>query len=377
MSLIVHVRHLSETIGPRPSASENERKAALYVKRTLEQMGIPAQMTEFKALPTYSFLYMTIYTLFLAAALLVTAAPAAALALSALGILFYLTENSTLETLARLFPKRASHNAAGALVPDGEISRTVIVSAHLDSSRSALFFHPALVKGFRSTFLTTIAAIAWTFALGAAGTAAGTRIPFWLALPAAAYMAFTAALLIHREIAGRHTHGAVDNASGVAAMLGAAELLKNAPPHGKRVVFVATGSEESGLFGMVNFLRKNRFDPETTRFLNIDHVGTASLSYTTREGMIVRRKCDPEMIAIAGNFPLPSTGRPPLARDFSTMLTDLCAPLVRGFNGMSIMAFNDDGTLPNWHWKTDVAQNISEANLTDAAALAAHIIKNI
>lgn len=374
MALLDHVNYLSVTIGPRGSTTENERKAAEYVRGRLEALGIPAAIEEFKALPTYSWLYVSIYAHFLAAALLMSSWPVAGAILCVMGLFFYVTENSTCETLGRLFPKRTSWNVVGQLRPAEPARKTVVLSAHIDSSKSALFFHPALVKGFRNTFVSTIVSMLVIFGLCIAASFINSKIFFWLGLPLAAYIAVTILLLVHREVFGRHTHGAVDNASGVAAMLGAAEAIAKKQPGDTEIIFVGTGAEETGLYGMVNFLKKNHLEKEKTKFVNVDHVGIGNLAYTAREGMILRHNCDAEMIRIAKETLLPNAGKPAREKDFSTMLTDLCAALYRGYSGISIMAFHDDGALPNWHWETDVADAISEENLQDAASLAAKLI---
>ncbi len=300
--------------------------------------------------------------------------PAAGAVLCALGFFFYFTENSTIEILGRLFPKRTSWNVIGQLRPENPTDNTVVVSAHIDSSKSALFFHPALVKGFRNTFVSTIATMLGIFGLCMAAAVTGSKLFFWVGLPLAAYIAVTILLLVHREAFGRHTPGAADNASGVAAMLGAAEKLAAERPDDAEIIFVGTGAEETGLYGMVDFVKRNEFDRKNTIFINIDHVGIGNVSFTTREGMIRRYACDAEMIRIAKETPLPNAGKPAREKDFSTMLTDACAALSRGYRGISIMAFSDDGALPNWHWETDVVDEISENNLQDAAALAAKLV---
>lgn len=252
MALIEHVNHLSVAIGPRGSTTENERKAAEYVRRRLETLGIPAAIEEFKALDTYSWLYVAIYAHFLAAALLMWAWPAAGAALCALGFFFYVTENSTIETLGRLFPKRTSWNVIGQLRPEKPTDNTVVVSAHIDSSKSALFFHPALVKGFRNTFVSTIATMLGIFGLCMAAAVTGSKLFFWIGLPLAAYIAVTILMLVHREAFGRHTPGAADNASGVAAMLGAAEKLAAEKPNDAEIILWAPARRKRACSGWWN-----------------------------------------------------------------------------------------------------------------------------
>jgi len=376
---IEHVKHLSDTIGPRRPGSKEEELAAEYVRDCLLKTGLSPRMEIFSALQTYSWLYAAMFSLFIAACLIMfSPAPEwVALALCTAGFLFYVPEVSTFETLGRLFPKKRSRNVVADIASAETPTRRVIVMAHIDSSRSGIFFHPKLVKGFRQSFYTTLACMAIIF------VCAGWRMSYsapaslmWLSAAAAAYLSTAALLLAHRELAGKDTPGAVDNASGVAALLLAAEELAARPLKNTAVTIVATGAEESGLFGAINFLKKHRPAP-CDMFINIDHAGTGRIHYTAREGMLLRRNTSAAMAAAAAKFIMPSSGAPPPKKDFGTMLTDGYAFLMRGIQGVSIMAFRDDGSLANWHWHTDVSEHISTNNLTDAAALALHILREL
>ena len=44
---------------------------------------------------------------------------------------------------------------------------------------------------------------------------------------------------------------------------------------------------------------------------------------------------------------------------------------------MSVMAFDINGRLPNWHWSTDTADAVSEKNIEVAADLVSAIIKDL
>lgn len=75
-------------------------------------------------------------------------------------------------------------------------------------------------------------------------------------------------------------NGAEDNASGVAAMLGAAEALVRSSPRPRRtILFVATTAEESGLLGSAAYAA----DPlvplsETVALLNLDHTNVRGMT---------------------------------------------------------------------------------------------------
>ena len=75
--------------------------------------------------------------------------------------------------------------------------------------------------------------------------------------------------------------GAYDNASGVAAVLSAAERLHAEPPENLDVWVLLTGAEECLGEGMRSFLRDNRkqLDAERTVFVNVDSVSYGSVHY--------------------------------------------------------------------------------------------------
>ena len=70
-------------------------------------------------------------------------------------------------------------------------------------------------------------------------------------------------------------NGADDNASGVAMMLQLAKnLIIHTPPLKTDIVFVAFSGEEDGLFGSVEFLRRNLISPQNIiANINLDMVG--------------------------------------------------------------------------------------------------------
>jgi len=370
-----HVRYLSETIGPRPSASDSEKHAAEYVRDRLADFGCETAIEHFPALRTYSWLHILHFSMVIAAWAAMKNFPIASLIVSAAALVSYVLETSSIDLLSRFFPGRISSNAIGFRIPRRPSLAKVVICAHIDSSRSALFFHPALVKNFRATYVLTLTAMILTVAASAVFIAGPGTQWLWIASGIVNLQVLAAALmLIDREIRGRHTPGAVDNASGVAAMLGAAEKLAGVQLDYTEIEFVGTGSEESGLFGIKHHIEKNWHDKDRTYIINIDHVGTGNIAVATREGMILRRSANPDLVADAMEFKLSSTGSPPAKKDFRTMLTDGYAALMRGYMAMSVMSFKDDGGLANWHWHTDVAENISEDNLRDASDLAAHLV---
>ncbi len=88
--------------------------------------------------------------------------------------------------------------------------------------------------------------------------------------------------------------GAYDNASGVAAVLSAAQRLEAEPPQNLDVWVVLTGAEECLSEGMRSFVRDNRkqLDRERTVFVNVDSVSYGAVHYETSEGPVISYPLD-------------------------------------------------------------------------------------
>ena len=74
---------------------------------------------------------------------------------------------------------------------------------------------------------------------------------------------------------GTYQPGALDNASGIAAMMEIASTIKDAgiPPN-KTIVFIAFNGEEMGLFGSTHYVRNPLFPLTKTIVINLDMVGS-------------------------------------------------------------------------------------------------------
>ena len=144
----------------------------------------------------------------------------------------------------------------------------------------------------------------------------------------------------------------------------------------KEVWFVATGAEEVGTCGMQAFLKEYEDDLRDALIINIDNIGTGSLYWVTSEGMARRYHCDRRLASsarrVAREEDLPVRGR-----EYRGLSTDATPALARGFKAMSVMAFDINGRLPNWHWRTDTAEAVQPENLDLAATFVAKLIREL
>lgn len=144
----------------------------------------------------------------------------------------------------------------------------------------------------------------------------------------------------------------------------------------KEVWFVATGSEEVGTVGMKAFLATHGHELADAVIINLDNVGTGAVSYVTREGMAKRYDADRRLIG-ATRRAVREADLAVKGREYRGLSTDATPALARGFRAMSVMAFDVNGRLPNWHWSSDTADAVSEDNLRVVVDLVTAIIKEL
>jgi hypothetical protein len=364
---------LAGGIGPRRPTGRAERIAAESVRAELAAAGIPAAIERFGGYSTFSLPYGLILAAVAAPALLPARARAARSAL-AVGAAAMLASEGALRgiPLSRALARSSSQNVVAAVEPRGEVRRTLCLVSHLDTSRSGLMFHPAFQAYFQPWLrLQSLAVVA-----GASEPLLGVARSGRVVLAGARAIALAGlALLIEREFAGEDVPGANDNASGVAI---AAQLLLEHADHrleGTRLVFLATGCEESGLLGMHSFLRSH--DTRGWLFLNFDSLGgPATVRYLATEGVFRRWPADPGLIAVAERVAARrrELGLAP-ARRPAGLTYDTTPILARGGRALTLSA--QDGSIPNLHWPSDTVENIDRETVSRALTAGRELIATI
>ncbi|MBT9134769.1 MAG: hypothetical protein DDT38_01511 [Firmicutes bacterium] len=363
MSVLQHIKHLAADIGPRGSCTKEERAAASYCQNILAELGYEAHLQPFRALTTFSWLHTCFFWWPFMSWLM--ASPW----LSLLGTVLFFLDLNTIPVLSRLFPAGHSQNVI-ARNPVGQGTKIVLV-AHLDSSKAGLNFSPALVKGFRTSFLL----MAWSFIaspilLGVGHWQGGTwRI---IALVPALYLAFASLTLIHREFWNKYTPGANDNASGVAAVLEAAARLKDYA--GAELTVLLTGAEEAGTYGAARFIEQYGKSYRDAYFINLDNIGQGRLHYMRGEGMFPVFRATPALLAACDRVAARRSDLGVTPGVYTLLSTDAMPALVRGYQAISFLALSPEGLLPNWHWPTDTVDNVDMALVETAAEFVVELV---
>jgi hypothetical protein len=380
------LRDLVETLCSihRPTASQGERRAAERLQAKLREHGARGEIELDKAHGTFW------WPLGLAAAGALVAGMATLRGHRALGgALAAAIGAAALDDLPpgerrfrRLLPQQTATTVVTEMGP-ADAERTVVLVAHHDAAHSGLIYHPAipeLVFGRAPWLLersdTSPPLMAPAVAIPAligAGAVSGNRT---LVKAGMALGAVSGALLA--DIGSRETvTGANDNATGVATLVAMARALAERPTENVRVMLVST-SEEALCEGMQAFARRHfaGLPHESTFFLSVDTVGSPHLLVLRGEGMIRMREYPARSLELLDGL------ADELGIDLFPNLrlrnaTDGIFPLAAGYECASLCSCTDLKQPANYHWPTDVPENVDYWTVADAVRLTEALVRRL
>ena len=380
------LRDLVETLCSihRPTASQGERRAAEWLLAKLRDAGADGEIEPHSAHGTFW------WPLGLAAAGAVAAGLATLRGHRVLGAALAAGIGAAaLDDLPpgerrfrRVLPQKTATTVVTEVGP-ADAERAVVLVAHHDAAHAGLVYHPAiphLVFGQAPWLISRVdtsppllAPVAVIPALIAAGAATGNDS---LVKAAMALAAVSGAVLA--DIGRRETvPGANDNATGVAVLIATARALAEAPTRNVRVMLVST-SEEALCEGMQAFARRHfgNLPRETTFFLSIDTVGSPHLLVLRGEGMIRMREYPERSLALLDG----------LAEELDISLfpnlrlrnaTDGIYPLAAGYECASLCSCTDLKQPANYHWPTDVPENVDYGTVANAVRLTEAVVRRL
>jgi hypothetical protein len=389
-------RHLRDAIAhlaaiERPSASPGEREAARWIAAQLAEFGCDARVEEERAHGGYWFPLGVPNALAGIAGLLArrrgargrVRAAAAAIGLFAAAAIWDDIGGGALWFRRRFLPSRPTWNVI-AEAGDRDAKHTVVFVAHHDAAHWGLLFHPGVLPlvdrvapqlleraDTSPPLMAPVLAGPLLVALGAlARRPRATSAGAVLALGSAATFA---------EIGSRGAvPGANDNLTGVATLLGIATELAERPVHGLRVLLVSTGSEESFMEGMQAFARRHfpSLPRESTHVVCVDTVGSPELTLIEGEGMLRMRDYPRDFKELVDRC----------ARDSGVHLrrglrlrnaTDGLIALRAGYPTVAIGSVTRLKVPANYHWPTDVPENVDHTTVEEAVVLCAAVARRL
>jgi Zn-dependent M28 family amino/carboxypeptidase len=165
--------------------------------------------------------------------------------------------------------------------------------------------------------------------------------------------------------------GANDNLSGVAALVGLAEMLRLRPVANLRVLLVSCGAEETLQDGVRAFMARHRKElaPGRTWFVNLEMVGSPHMKMLEAEGPVWMERYPGEWLrdllgALAERLGIP------LERGFRARTsTDSVIPARAGYPIATLLSMTDWRSPANYHLPSDVPANLDYDTVLDAARL--------
>jgi hypothetical protein len=349
----------------RGSATQEERKVASLIRGKLEEFGYKVIAQEFHGTRD-NFYLLPVQVLFLAivAGLLSLFSSLSWLSLLLLvyGLVLLFLEVSGFDIDLTVMPRFKSQNIY--TLPDKLPSKLMIVSAHYDTQRGSFIFHPSFVDRIPLLFgvsylgvgLMLLGVILRFFSLVSSS--------FWLLSMGVALSFLVFLVFLFAWITGRYTQGANDNGSGTALALFLAQDYKvNRAdyPSDTEVLFLFTGNEEGGTKGMKAFLRKmsQELPRDATKFIVLDNLGTGKVTFLKGEGIILYRKAGKELLEVARE--LQKTFPAEIQEQKNLLLpTDSLPVATKGFQTISFLGKDEKGRLGNYHYFTDVFENVDQ-----------------
>jgi hypothetical protein len=366
---------------PRATATEGERRAAGWVVERLTEEGAPARIEEEPSNGGYwwplgvaagaGLLAGLSGRRWLAAAVGVVAAAAAVDDLPPRG-----------RWLRRLLPLRTGWNVvAEAGPPDAD--HTIVLVAHHDAANSGWIFHPGIPDTLdrvapwaiesSDTSPPLMLPVVGAPAVVAAGALSGRRGLLRTGILLCAGVAASMAQIGSRPV----VPGANDNGTGVVALLALARALAERPAERVRILFLST-SEEATCEGMHHFARRHFPDlpRERTFFLTLDTLGSPHLLVLRGEGMLAMQDYPAEALALLDG----------LAEELGIELfpnlrlrnaTDGVYPLAAGYQCATVCSCTRLKQPANYHWRTDVPDNVDYGTLADGIRLAEAAVRRL
>lgn len=266
-----------------------------------------------------------------------------------------LGSNLDLDLYLRKVP---SQNVVARSQERGDERLTVVLTSHIDTQHATWLFHPRFAPHIPTYFNLAYGAIAlMPVALGLWWALPGAAWTLWLISASALLLLAHLAFLLTCALGGRFVNGANDNGTGTALVLALAERFAAAPLPGVRLHVVINGAEEVGTRGMKHFMRQARYDKGSTYFINLDNLGGGKLHYLQGEGMTFYRPYGPRLVELAQKMAAEREGRVQ-AKPNLLLPTDGMIPAAAGYQAISFLAFQAEGTLPNYHWYTDTLERV-------------------
>jgi hypothetical protein len=388
------LREVVETLAPleRPPCSPGERAAAEWLHARLGSIaGVEVQLEDEPSWGTFPPTATGLGLAGIVGALLLLRGRRLAGALLALATFAGIVDeaHNGPRILRRLVRRRRTTVNLIARAGDPEASSTLVVIAHHDAPQTGMLFDQTLQRRLHERaphvlerFKTPLPQ--WWFGLaGPLATLLGALCPPGRRRRLGALKGLVLGMLGTALVAdvwrSETVQGANDNLSGVACIVALAELLRERPIPGLRVLLVSCGAEETLQDGIRAFVSRHRheLDPATTRFVNLDTVGSPHLVLLEAEGPVRMEYYAGPWLRDLFAARADSLGIP-LHRGYRARAsTDSVIPSRAGYPIATLVSMTDWLAPANYHLPSDIPANLDYATVADTTRLVYEVARSL
>jgi Peptidase family M28 len=373
----------------RWAGSDAERRAARHLSQTLGSLGRGAELEQTRVWPNYHLAHAIHAILAILGSAVSVSKPGIGAALAgAAVVLAFGDATGTFLVTRRLLGWRASQNVVST--EDAGKPGALVLVAHYDAARSgAVFSRPveerrAALGGLLRRPIGLFEPFFWSLALvllcclvrlpGLEGVAL-TAVQF---VPTVVLI-FSIPLLVDIALSDV-VPGANDNASGVATARRLVDRYGGSLEYFD-VWALFTGAQEPFALGLAGFLRRHRgsLPKDRTVFLNLDEVGSGTVRYTRREGLVLGVRSHVQLVELCDDIAEDDqeAGAFGARALVSRTASDAYAARLRGFPAVTVTCRNALGYAPEHHRPTDTPDRIDDRALERAYGFCCELIDRI
>ena len=368
-----HAHHIATRIGPRGAATPEEKQAADYAQRQMQQLGLRDVRVEVFRTMSNGWLPITIifsiavwsvfacWSLFYlvrslaartntaadtssAGALLSLPGALVAIILCGIAITLLYREMTLSDHLLRRLARSTSFNTIAHLPPAETIKQRVVLVSSLDTPPAApVLKTPRRARIFRVVFYIGSVSLIGSVVMYLLG---GLDLWEWAFVFAGIFALLQSAVIIQslRADHGDFTPGANDNASGVGTVLALAERLSAAPLQNTEVWIACCGGYTAGGSGLRDVLRRHD-KLHDAWCIGFEGVGIGDRLVAIRREGWLRRSVHPAVRDLIARTAAANPDRPIETRSTSRN-TVVTAALWRGCRSVCLSVYDHRNEIP-------------------------------
>jgi hypothetical protein len=379
-----YINKLCTVFPDRGSCTFALGKAADFVLQVFQQSGVDkVEKEQFKGdASTYRPYMLAFIAAAIGSAVTVISQSAIALLIAALlcdvAIAGFLAKTTFSSTWMDWFiPKGNGINISGCVPGSKQQYQDVLIASHLDTHRTPIFYStPTWQKGFRWLVITAFSSLIAGFLLFGLGL---FLVWQWVRWPAIVLgiIQLGVAYLCWQADRTPYSPGANDNTSGAALTIRLAQLIAKSPLENTRVWFLIDDCEETGAAGIIHFLKmhKDQIRKDSLVFTP-DEIGNQNLFCITQDGLLLKQKSSPKIIAIAEKAAADMQGFSVQAAP-GFAFTDATAATHLKYPAISLVSIPGGDQTSHWHQMSDLPEYIQSESLAHAETYLLKILEQV